>query len=141
MNEKHIDIDTARKLLQHYETPDHVVRHCTTVARVSTSLASALKEKGFQLSEELVFGSAMVHDIARVFDALEEVGASLLVEEGYPEEAAIVRRHMHHEVAPSIRDMAAGSHAHSPVDDGVLVDHSHVLQGWASETGGVLPKT
>lgn len=103
MNEKHIDIDTARKLLQHYETPDHVVRHCKAVARVSTSLASALKEKGFQLSEELVFGSAMVHDIARVFDAHEEVGASLLEEEGYPEEAAIVRHHMHHDVASSIR--------------------------------------
>lgn len=105
MKEKYMDIQTARKLLQQYETPDHVVRHCTTVARVSASLASALKEQGLPLSEELVLGSAMVHDIARIYDAHEEVGAALLEEAGFPAEAAIVRRHMHHDVTESIQNI------------------------------------
>jgi hypothetical protein len=105
MKEKTIDVHTARRLLAHYQTPDHVIRHCMMVARVSSGIAEALNQHGFQLSEELIAGASMVHDIARIHKAHEEVGAALLEEEGYLKEATIVRHHMHHDVSNQLSEI------------------------------------
>lgn len=87
------DKEKCLKLLEEYKTPEHVINHCMAVCKVAVLIAEKLNEKGYDIDIKLLQASAMLHDIARVEDMHETVGAEYLRYKGYPEVADIVKRH------------------------------------------------
>ena len=91
---KHPTKDECERLLDEYGTPQHVRGHCREVARTAYTVAKALNEKGFSLDLELIMAAGLLHDIARVEEKHEAVGADLMDKLGYEEEGKIIRVHM-----------------------------------------------
>lgn len=91
---KHPSREECMTLLKEYQTPDHVIRHCIAVTETALIIAVALNEHGYDLNLDLIQSSGLLHDIARVEEKHGEVGANLLSNLGYEEEADIVRVHM-----------------------------------------------
>lgn len=87
------DREECLKLLSEYGTPYHVIRHCMAVCSVAVSIGERLNEKGYNINIELLRAAAMLHDIARVHDMHETVGAKYLKEKGYKSVADIVIQH------------------------------------------------
>lgn len=91
---KRISIDECNALYRKYNTPEHVIGHCKAVCRVAVTIAEKLNEHGSKLDLELIQGAALAHDVARVQEHHELVGAEILDNAGYKDEADIVRVHM-----------------------------------------------
>ncbi len=91
---KHPTKDECERLLNEYNTPQHVRGHCREVARTAYTIARALNEKGFELDLDLIMAAGMLHDILRVEEEHWEAGADLAEKLGYPEESRIIRAHM-----------------------------------------------
>ena len=81
-------------ILHGYPTPEHVIGHCFAVAATARCLARALNEKGFDLDVDLTFAAGMLHDIARVHEDHQKVGADYIRELGWPDVADIIAVHM-----------------------------------------------
>ena len=75
--------------LRVYNTPPHVVRHCIAVTDAALKIANALNQHGYKLDLELIQGAGLLHDISRVKEKHWEVGARLVRNWGYVEEADI----------------------------------------------------
>jgi putative nucleotidyltransferase with HDIG domain len=78
---------------------DHIVAHSIQVSRVALLLVDALNESGASLDRDLVYVSALLHDITktRSFETNEshtKTGAALLHEWGYHRVAHIVGQHV-----------------------------------------------
>ncbi len=80
--------------LRVYNTPPHVIRHCIAVTDAALKIAGALNEHGYSLDMELIQAAGLLHDISRVKDKHWEVGARLVRNWGYIEEADIIKVHM-----------------------------------------------
>lgn len=98
----HITKEFALQLLENNQTPNHVISHCMAVARASVLLATELNKYGYDLSIELIEGAAMIHDIARVHEEHEVLGAKIAENYGFQEEANIIREHMHYAITTDI---------------------------------------
>ena len=77
----------------------HIVAHSEQVCRVALCLTGYLKAFGIPLNEDLVYASAMLHDITktRSFETKEnhaETGGRYLVQRGYPEVGQIVAQNV-----------------------------------------------
>lgn len=105
MSHKHLTVKECLELLQEYNTPLHVVRHCKAVAEAAVKLAIALNEKGSNLNIELIRGAALIHDIARVEENHEEKGAQIARSLGYDDEADIIRVHMTYNLKKEIDEL------------------------------------
>lgn len=92
----------ALQLLEKNETPNHVVQHCMAVANASVLLATELNKCGYNLSIEVIEGAAMIHDIARVYEDHELLGAEIAEKHGFHQEAVIIRKHMHYAITTDI---------------------------------------
>jgi radical SAM family uncharacterized protein len=92
------------RLLKANNTPDHVIRHCETVAAIAGRVALALAESGAKIDAGLAFTAAMLHDIARTEPDHADLGADILKENGLDAAADIVRRHMSHHFPDSLDD-------------------------------------
>ncbi len=77
-----------------YALPDHIIGHCRAVAAVAKILAWEMHHAGLDIDADLVYSSALVHDIARGKDSHAEAGADLLEAWGFSKVAAVVRTHM-----------------------------------------------
>ncbi|HAT82389.1 TIGR03960 family B12-binding radical SAM protein [Eubacterium pyruvativorans] len=97
---KRLTEEECYRLFREQNTPDRVIRHCQEVSRVAAVIADALNRNGVAMDVELVRISALIHDVARVQDHHEIVGARLLRSLGYEREAEIVEAHMTHMLAP-----------------------------------------
>lgn len=97
MNTEKLTPKQCLELLESYGTPPHVIAHCMEVARVALRLGEALNAAGCALDLRLVETAALLHDMARVSDAHWDVTADFLQSAGHPEEAEIIRIHMHHQ--------------------------------------------
>ncbi len=73
--------------------PPHITAHCRAVAAEAERIAAALACAGHALDSALIRRAALLHDLARLEPQHAETGAQWLAALGYPEEAAIVRRH------------------------------------------------
>ena len=82
------------QLYEEYQTPPHVIAHCRGVTRVACGIAEQLNRHGYQLDLDLVKGAGLSHDVARTSDEHWNVGAEILRERGFHDEADIVRVHM-----------------------------------------------
>jgi hypothetical protein len=81
------------EILKEYGTPEHVIAHCTGVCSVAVALGEQLNRVGYSIDIPLLRASALLHDIARVHPAHEEVGADYLESIGYGQVGAVTRLH------------------------------------------------
>lgn len=81
-------------LYQIHHTPKHVIGHCNAVAHVAVEIGKKLNEHGFNFDLALIEGAGLAHDVARVEEEHWNVGARILRDLGYEDEAAIVEVHM-----------------------------------------------
>lgn len=91
---KRITKAEIEKLYEEWKTPEHVRAHCRAVAEVASKLGRKLNERGYTLDIELIYGSGLIHDVARTIENHADAGAEILERLGYADEAAIVRVHM-----------------------------------------------
>ncbi len=84
------------ELLRKHGTPGHVIRHCCAVSDAASRIAAQMIEHGVPLDLELIRMAGLIHDVARTSDHHEQVGADILEDLGYYDEAKIVRAHMRH---------------------------------------------
>lgn len=99
-DKKFLDINECERLLVEYKTPSHVINHCRAVCKVAVAIGNRLNEV-YQSKEDLreklninlLESAAMLHDIARIYDNHEEVGADYLASLGYKEVSEVVRMH------------------------------------------------
>jgi uncharacterized protein len=78
---------------------EHIVAHSEQVCRVALCLTGHLSTFDIPLNDELIYASAMLHDITktRSFKTKEnhaETGGHYLAERGYPEVGNIVAQHV-----------------------------------------------
>ncbi len=91
---KRITEEECEALFEKYHTPEHVIGHCRAVSNTAVTIGRKLNEQGLALDIDLIKGAGLVHDVARVSDKHWEVGAKILENLGYRDEAEIVRVHM-----------------------------------------------
>lgn len=87
----------CEKLYKKYNTPTHVIGHCKAVTLVAMTIGKELNEKGYNLDIELIQGAGLAHDVARTQEKHWDIGAKILADLGYKDEAAIVKVHMFYE--------------------------------------------
>ena len=92
--------EVCMALLHAAETPQQVIDHCRAVAEEALRLSD-----GRRLDRELLFASAMLHDIARTRPNHAALGASWIRALGYPEVADVIAQH--HDLQSSSPDEAA----------------------------------
>ena len=97
--------EECEKLLNKYETPEHVKKHCRTVAYIACRIGGALKAKGYNLDTDLIMAAGMLHDIVRVRDRHWEEGAHIVKELGYDDISDIINVHMHYSPFSKIEDV------------------------------------
>jgi len=90
--------EEALDLLEKYKIKEKVLRHSLAVNKFAISLAKGLINKGKNINLELVDNSSLLHDIGRsVIDKTGKhhsiEGYDILVNEGYPDIAEIVKKH------------------------------------------------
>lgn len=81
-------------LLIRYGTPPEVILHGAAVAGLALELAEKLKRAGAALDVPLIYGAALLHDVAASVPEHAKAGANWLAQEGYCRVASIVERHM-----------------------------------------------
>jgi len=87
-------IDVCNRLMDEADTPMRVRAHCFKVADFALRIAGVLSECGEPINLELVFFSALLHDVKRSSPNHAAAGAVFVREKGYPEAAEIISRHM-----------------------------------------------
>ncbi len=105
MKKKRLTREQCLALLHEHSTPDHVIRHCMEVSEVAVSVGKSLKSRELKLDIGLIRSSGLLHDIARVYDEHWNVGADILLELGYEEEAGIIRQHMTYSLTTQLTDI------------------------------------
>ena len=90
----------AERLYEKYQTPAHVIAHCREVTRVACGIAEQLNKHGYHLDLDLIRGAGLAHDVARTSEEHWNVGAEILRELGYDDEANIVQQHMSYQFKP-----------------------------------------
>lgn len=83
-------------LLEEYNTPAHVVRHCKAVAETALRIGKSMNNKGYDLDLDLLEGAALLHDIVRTEENHGAKAARILEDLGYPEVAKLIGSHMYY---------------------------------------------
>jgi len=86
-------------LIQEMGMMDHIVDHSEQVCRVAVCLADKLIQDGVELNLELIWASALLHDITktRSFNTNEnhaETGGEFLRERGFTEVGHVIAQHV-----------------------------------------------
>ena len=105
MMRKHPDRELCMQYLKEYNTPAHVIGHCRAVAETAYKIAVELNKHGYELDLELILAAGLTHDIARVEDEHWNRGAEFMAEQGWLEEAEIIRVHMHYSPFSQLEDL------------------------------------
>ena len=92
---KRISREECEQLYRIHETPKHVIGHCNAVAHVAVTIGRELNQHGYDFDLLLIEGAGLAHDVARVQEEHWHVGAGILRDLGYENEADIVEVHMH----------------------------------------------
>ncbi len=91
---KRISREECEQLYRIHQTPKHVIGHCNAVAHVAVTIGQKLNQHGFDFDLALIEGAGLAHDVARVQEDHGTVGAEILRDLGYGDEADIVEVHM-----------------------------------------------
>ncbi len=84
----------SRSLMNKYEMPDNIKEHSEQVCRVALKIVKLLLKKGVTVNEPLLISGCLLHDVARLQPEHHDVGAKLLLAEGYPDTAMLIAAHM-----------------------------------------------
>ena len=95
----------CRDIWDHYGTPERVRRHCVAVACHAVGLGALLSKAGYPMDMGLIRSAALLHDVVREKKDHAAEGAGILVREGYPMVADVIRHH--HDLAEEILDETA----------------------------------
>ena len=79
--------------LEHYRTPEPVRQHCCKVASIAEVLGKVQEQMGVSLDQGLIRSASLLHDIARHRENHAREGTRILMREGYPAVAEIIRQH------------------------------------------------
>jgi putative nucleotidyltransferase with HDIG domain len=101
MANKHPSREECLALLENYNTPEHVIRHCIKVTDTALKIGQALNDSGCELDLNLIQGAGLIHDIARVEDRHWDIGAEIASKLGYHQEAEIIKVHMFYNCNPN----------------------------------------
>ena|GEM_PF-413921 len=89
------------EILRRYALPDGVIEHSVKVAEVASFIAARLAERGERVDLDLVVKGALLHDVGksqrhgrRGARNHAEASAEIVLDEGMPEVAGIVARHI-----------------------------------------------
>ncbi len=87
------------RLIQRMDMMAHIVAHSLLVCRVALLLTDRLQDRDIPLNRELIRAGALLHDITKTRsiqtgEMHTKTGAEMLIEEGYPEVADLVRQHV-----------------------------------------------
>ena len=93
---KRISTEEVYELYEKWQTPPHVIAHCKAVSKVGVILAEVLNQHGYNLDVDLIRGTGLAHDVARVHEDHGGVGCEILKELGYDDEAEIIKVHMYY---------------------------------------------
>lgn len=83
----------CRKLLGAANTPEHVQDHCFAVYEQAKKICEALKARGILLDEDMIYGAAMLHDIARTEKDHAKTGGEWVKKTGYPVHGELIASH------------------------------------------------
>lgn len=97
---KRISYSECEELYKTHQTPARVIGHCKAVSNTAVKIGEALNTHGYNLDINLIRGAGLIHDVARVQDRHDEVGAQILRDLGYDDEADIVCVHMTYDFHP-----------------------------------------
>lgn len=103
LNKKCPTKSECENILEKYNTPMHVRKHCYAVSKTAVSIAEALNNKGLKLDVDLVRAAGYLHDIARVEKNHDNVGADYLSSIGYKKVANVIANHTKHKISTDIR--------------------------------------
>lgn len=92
-NSSAMSAEDCEALLESAETPQQVREHCRAVADRTLIISSELRKSGISLNDELLFSSALLHDICRAQPEHAKAGAKLLNKLGFTEIAEIILQH------------------------------------------------
>lgn len=87
------DDDECADIWDHYRTPEKVRRHCEAVCRQAMETAGKLLAAGRTVDWQVIRSGALLHDVARREKDHAAKGAQVLLREGYPAVAEVIRRH------------------------------------------------
>lgn len=87
------DEEDCQELLERFQTPEPVRRHCEKVREKALEIGRALEQSGLSLDMRLIGAAALLHDIARARPGHQQEGARILEREGYPQTARIILVH------------------------------------------------
>lgn len=97
--------EECHKILREYGTPEHVIRHAETVAKVSVEIGNELISKGLKLNINLIESAAYLHDIARTKSKHELVGARYLHNLGLCDVSEVIKDHTFHKISEDIDEI------------------------------------
>jgi CTP:molybdopterin cytidylyltransferase MocA/HD superfamily phosphohydrolase YqeK len=81
-------------ILNKYQVPAHIVRHCEKVATVVLDIYGSIESAEVDLNKNRIYAAALLHDIARKKKNHAKVGAEILTHLGYKEVGNIIETHM-----------------------------------------------
>jgi len=81
-------------MLKAEKTPENVICHCRAVAAKAIELTSMAQKAGCSINGELVYTSALLHDIARTEKDHAKRGGEILRQNGFFRVADIIENHM-----------------------------------------------
>lgn len=85
--------EECQAIWDHYHTPANVRLHCEAVCREAERIGKELLNAGRKVDLKVIESGALLHDVARIKSQHPQAGASILIREGYPRIAEIVRKH------------------------------------------------
>jgi uncharacterized protein len=90
--------EQAILLLQKYNSPPKVIRHCEEVAALALEIAGKIERKGIKVNMHLVEAGALLHDIGRSKSHAVDhglLGSNIAESEHLPESLVrVIRRHV-----------------------------------------------
>lgn len=83
----------CRRIWNHYSTPEPVRRHCEAVCRQAEAIGERLVNSGRNVDLRIIRSGALLHDVARAEADHPRKGGDILLREGYPKVAEVIRYH------------------------------------------------
>lgn len=85
--------ELCRKLMDGANTPQHVQNHCFAVKSQAEKICEGLRIAGVKMQEDLIYGAAMLHDIARTEKEHAKTGGEWVAKAGYPIQGELIVSH------------------------------------------------
>ncbi len=93
-----LSIEECYCILNLYNVPNNIIKHCSEVSRITLNILNELNEKGYNFNKNVMQAAALLHDLARMEKSHAEVGAKILKNLGYEQIGNIISTHMDIEV-------------------------------------------